>query len=101
MARAKPSQSSRIVCLPAPVVEEIGRVVSDAIRRHASPLGDDELMTPEEVARVLRLPTRYVRGLMADGKVPSRDIQEVGLRCTVGALRDYIRTQVAASRGAR
>ena len=99
--KAKPSQNSPIICLPAPVVAELGRVVSDAIRRHASPLGGDELMTPEEVARALRLPTRYVRGLMADGKIPSRDIPEVGLRCTVGALRDYIRTQVAASRGAR
>ena len=85
-----PTAASGLIALPAPVVAEIGRVVAEALRRHATPLGDDTLLTPEEVARILRVPTRHVRQLMLDGKLGSLEVPDVGRRCTVGQLRSYV-----------
>lgn len=84
-----------IISLPAPVVAEIGRTIASAIRRHSCPLGDDELLTPEEVGRIFRVPSRHARSLMADGRIPSTDIPDVGLRCTVAALRAHVQAAVS------
>jgi len=79
-----------VVKLTAPVVAEITRTVADAIRRHVAPLGDDELLTPIEVGKLLKLPTRAVGEIMTTGELPSSLIPGVGRRCTVAALRKFI-----------
>lgn len=93
-------EHSRIIELPGVVVEALERVIAAGLRRHQAPLGDDELLTPEEVAKILRVPSRHARRLMADGTIQSTDIQDVGLRCTVAALRGFVKQaiEVGASR---
>ncbi len=85
---------AHFVDLPRAVVARIEQVIAKSISRSTSTLGNDQPLTPEEIAKILRLPTRYVRSMMAEGKLPGRDVPGVGLRCTVDALRRFIRSHV-------
>jgi len=60
-----------------------------------------ELLTPQEVARSLKISVRAVRDLLSSGELPSfdvtvnRDAQKVRRRVSVKSLEDFLRSRAS------